>query len=321
MVKRRGKRSERGVALLVVLLGLALMTLIVVDFASESGLGFVSAANQANEIRAYYLARSATGAGLALLAQSARMQMMAQQQQPADSLQDPWAVPFPPLNLDGGQVSLSIVDEARKLNINLLLTNEGQPNQQQLMIFERLFTILGVDPRILPAILDWLDPDSIESPGGGGGETDFYLRLKPPYQARNSPMPTIGDLKMVRGVTDAVFNRIAPFITVMPETQVNANTAPPEVLMALDPQLMEDTKGVKEIIAARMIRPFTQSTDVANLPDIQSFGSRISQLLTTRSQFFTITGIGTYAGARKIVTSTFHREQTGVGTLTVWHEE
>ncbi len=317
MVKRVGKRSERGVALLVVLLGLALMTLIVVDFASESGLGFVSAANQANEIRAYYLARSATGAGLALLGQSARMQMM--EQQPADSLQDVWAAPFPPLNLDGGQVSLSIVDEARKLNINLLITNEGQPNQPQLLMFERLFTVLGVDPRILPAIIDWMDPDSIESPGGA--ESDFYLRLRPPYQARNTPMPTIGDLKMVRGVTDAVFNRIAPFITVMPETQINANTASPEVLMALDPQLMEDTKGVKEIIAARTVRPFTQSTDVANLPSIQSFGTRIAQLLTTRSQFFTITGIGTYAGARKIVTSTFHREQTGVGTLTVWHEE
>ena len=40
MVKRLAK-SERGVALLAVLLGIALMTLIVVDFAMTSGLGFV----------------------------------------------------------------------------------------------------------------------------------------------------------------------------------------------------------------------------------------------------------------------------------------
>jgi general secretion pathway protein K len=316
MVKPK-KRSERGIALLVVLLGLALMTLIVVDFASETGLGFVSAANQSNEIRAYYLARSAIAAGLALLAQSSRMQAMVQQ--PSDSLQDPWAVPFPPLNLDGGQINMSVVDEARKVNINLLITNEGQVNPQQAAIFERLFTVLGVDPRILPAITDWLDPDSIEAPDGA--ESDYYLRLTPPYQARNGPMPTIGDLRMIKGINDAVFNRIAPFITVMPETQVNANTASPEVLMALSPQLMEDPKAVKEILEARLIKPFGASTDVANLPDIQSFGTQLAQVLTTRSQFFTITGVGTYAGARKIVTSTFHREQTGVGTLTVWHED
>jgi general secretion pathway protein K len=314
---RRGKRSQRGIALLVVLLGLALMTLIVVDFASESGLGFVSAANQSNEIRAYYLARSAISAGLALLAQSARMQVNAQQ--PFDSLQDVWAAPFPPLDLDGGQVGLSVVDETRKVNINLLITNDGQVNPAQEQIFERLFTVLGVDPRILPAITDWLDPDSIEAPGGA--ESDYYLRLTPPYQCRNGPMPTIGDLKMVAGVTAAVFNRISPFITVMPETQVNANTASPEVLMALDPELMEEPKLVKEIIAARTLRPFEQVTDMTNLPDISSFATRLNQVLTTRSQFFTITGIGTYAGARKIVTSTFHREQTGVGTLTVWHED
>ena len=304
---------------MVVLLGLALMTLIVVDFASESGLGFALAANQSNEVRAYYLARSAIGVGLALLAQSSRIQAMSQSQQIADTLQDVWAVPFPPLPLDGGQVSLGIVDEARKVDINLLITNKGNVNPQQEQILERLFTILNVDPRIIPAIVDWLDPDSIESPGGA--ESDYYLRLKPPYQARNGPMPTIGDLKMIMGVDDVVFNRISPFLTVMPETQVNANTAPPEVLAALDPQLMEDNQAVKEIIAARAIRPFTAITDVANLVDVTSFGTRLTKVLTVRSQFFTITGAGTYAGTRKIVSATFHRELTGTGTLTAWHED
>ena len=49
------RKKERGVALLAVLLGIALMTLVVMDFAMTSGLGFVSAANQANEMRAGYL--------------------------------------------------------------------------------------------------------------------------------------------------------------------------------------------------------------------------------------------------------------------------
>ena len=62
------RKKDRGVALLAVLLGIALMTLVVMDFAMTSGLGFVSAANQANELRAGYLARSGINVGLGLLA-------------------------------------------------------------------------------------------------------------------------------------------------------------------------------------------------------------------------------------------------------------
>jgi len=110
MVKRL-RKSERGVALLAVLLGIALMTLVVVDFAMTSGLGFVSAANQANELRASYLARSAINIGLALLAADARADLKTPT--PIDTLADVWAVPFPPMQLEGGTVSLSIVEIGR----------------------------------------------------------------------------------------------------------------------------------------------------------------------------------------------------------------
>ena len=124
MVKRLQK-SERGVALLAVLLGIALMTLVVVDFAMTSGLGFVSAANQANELRASYLARSGINVGLGLLAADARAKQ--QEQTPAETLSDPWAVPFPPMPLGGGTVALSIVDEGRKINMNSMIQNNA-PN-------------------------------------------------------------------------------------------------------------------------------------------------------------------------------------------------
>src|ERR1039458_1140126 len=120
------RRSERGVAILAVMLGIALMTLIVVDFAMTSGLGFVSAANQANELRAGYLARSGINIGLALLGGYARSDM--QSKTPSDSFNDVWAAAFPPMSLEGGNVSLSIVDETRKLAINSMVNQAGAPN-------------------------------------------------------------------------------------------------------------------------------------------------------------------------------------------------
>jgi general secretion pathway protein K len=310
-------RNERGVALLAVLMGIALMTLIVVDFAMSAGLGFVSAANQANELRSYYLARSAVNVGLALLAQDTRLD--AQSQTPFDSLEDPWAVPFPPIPVDGGVVALSIVDETRKLSVNSLVDTDGKINQPAMQRMTRLFSILGINPEVLAAIVDWIDPDNIESPGGA--EADYYMGLRPPYQPRNGPMPTIGDLKMVKGINEAAFNRLRPFLTVMPENQINANTAQAEVLASLADELMEDPKIVQAIIEARAVRPFENVTDVTNIPEVGAIGSKLTQGLTTRSQYFTITGVGSFAGARKMITATFHREQAGNGTLASWQEE
>ncbi|WP_333649041.1 type II secretion system protein GspK, partial [Candidatus Binatus sp.] len=135
------------------------------------------------------------------------------------------------------------------------------------------------------------------------------------------PMPTIGDLQMVKGFNEPIFNRVSRFLTVMPEPAVNANTASPQVIAALEPELMEDQKIVQEIVEARIIRPFSQPTDIMNLPGVGPAGQRLSQDLVMRSQFFTINGTGTYAGARKIITATFHRETNGIGTLAAWHED
>jgi general secretion pathway protein K len=311
-------RRERGVALLTVLLGIALMTLIIVDFAMSAGLGFVSAANQANELRAYYLARSGLNVGLALLAQDERTDV--QSQSPVDTLDDSWALPYPVMTLQGGTVSLSIVDETRKLSINAMVDpGNGAPNEPAVLRMERLFTILDVDSKLIPSIVEWISPAN-GSLGSAGA--DYYMGLRPPYQPRGGPMPTIGDLQMVKGVDEAVFNRLRLFLTVMPENQVNANTASPQVLASLEPELMANQKIVEEIVAARAIRPFAKVEDLINdIPGVGPFAPRLKQVLTTRSQFFTIVGMGTYAGARKIVAGTFHRETSGIGTLATWHED
>jgi general secretion pathway protein K len=313
------KAKERGVALLIVILGVALMTLIVVDFCATAALGYLSAANQANELRAYFLARSSVAVGLGLLAEDSRLDTATQT--PYDSLNDVWAVPFPPVNVDGGTASLLIVDEARKLNLNQLVNaNNGQLNPDFAQVLERLFTLIGVDPQIIPAIADWIDADSTPS-GESGAEMDYYMRLIPPYAPRNGPMPTIGDLKMVRGVDDATFNRLLPFVTVEPEMQVNVNTAPPEVLAALSPALFANPDLIKAIVTARMLRPFSNMTDVGNIPGVGQYITDLSKVLTTRSNFFTINGMGTFAGARKMVHATFRRQPNGVGLLIAWQED
>ncbi|MHB8383063.1 MAG: type II secretion system minor pseudopilin GspK [Candidatus Binataceae bacterium] len=312
------KKNEPGIALLVVLMGIALMTLIIVDFSTATALNYLSAANQTNELRSYYLARSAVSVGLGLLAEDSRMDALSQT--PFDALTDVWAMPFPPLPVDGGTVSLSIIDEARKVDLNQLINPQnGQFNQALAAQLVRLFTILGVSPSIIPAIADWINPANIESPGGAG--MDYYMQLIPPYAPRNNPMPTIGDLRLIKGIDEATFNRLIPFVTVYPEPVVNANTAPPEVLASLLPQLMDDPQLVKEIVIARTISPFANTTDIGNLPGLGAVSQALMQVVTTRSTFFTITAMGTFAGSRKLLYSTFRRQGNGTATLMSWQED
>ena len=265
--------------MLAVLLGVALMTLIVVDFAMTSGLGFVSAANQANELRAGYLARSGVNIGLALLAAGRALQRSKAETQAAVRKLE---------RRLGGAVSADAAG-GRQWSRCRSWTKPASCQSMRWSINKR-HSQPGCDCESAAAVhdprresrpdsryhrLDYAEWRQRDRRWRG----DFYMGLKPPYQPRYGPMPTIGDLQMVQGFNEAIFNRVSPFLTVMPRdgdvrtpnnaapaqgntmaaaAQVNANTAPPQVLAALEPELMEDQKIVQEIVEARAIRAVLQ---------------------------------------------------------------
>jgi general secretion pathway protein K len=322
LLKDRRHKNQRGIALLATMLAVSLMTLLVVDFTTSAALGYRSAANQADQLRAYYLARSGIQIGLAILVQDSLNKRLAKQQY--ESLDQVWAQPVSPISVDGGTVSMSIVDEARKLDINKLYDlQKREPSEQITEILVRLLTNIGVSPELLPILIDWLDPDSIES--DGGAEADYYLRLTPPYEPRNGPIPTIGDLRMLKGMDDVTFLRLSPYLTTVEQNSgaccINANTAAPELLAALTPELQNDPDLVKQIVDFRGIRPFAQITDLLNLPGIGVAGEQLKPLLTVNSQFFLITAQGDFAGARKRIYATFRRSLNGTALLINWHED
>src|SRR6266851_6733386 len=162
------RRYRRGVALLATMLAIALMTLLVIDFTTSAALGYRSAANQADELRAYYLARSGVAAGLALLERSALANADTSNGTTAagthDSLDQPWAMPLPPIPLDGGYVTVSIVDEDSKIGVNQLYDfRNRRVDPVWSPIIERLLANIGVTIDLLPILEDWIDPDSVET--------------------------------------------------------------------------------------------------------------------------------------------------------------
>lgn len=93
------------------------------------------------------------------------------------------------------QVRFGLADESGKLNLNAAAKLELEPFDQQTL----LMYLPGMTEDIADAIFDYIDED--EEQRAFGAESKYYETLSPPYSAKNSPLESINELLLVRGVT------------------------------------------------------------------------------------------------------------------------
>ena len=290
---RRSRDNEKGIALLVTLLILVL----VVALANEIfRLGVRAAQTSAygrDSIRCNLLAEAGTGAARIALRQDAR-------DNDYDTLDEFWSRPVPAFELGDGVIRVTVEDEERKLNINLLmLGNRIAADEKRLAQFRLLLTNLGLDPSLADAVVDWLDND--DSPRVGGAESSYYEALPYPYKAKNDLFDTVEELRLVRGFTTEIFEKVRPFVTVTSSGKVNINTAPKEVLMSLSAGEIAaeggaiDESAAEELIAYRLDHPFRKPEDIGAVsPFFQELyrKTRLRDLIETRSTMFHVRSAG-----------------------------
>ncbi len=280
---------DRGVALILVLFMVSLITVLVLRFVIHSREFLKEAEIFQNGTQAYFLARSAIEAGRVALVESSLLGV--QSGQNYTSLNQPWATPL--INYPVGHsgfLSGIIVDEASKLNLNLLAQSGGVPNIHVMVQFTRLFSLLGVNPGVLPSISQWVTP---VPPGGSGGGP--YASMIPSYRLRGGPMSVLSELHQIAGMDETVFRAIEPFVTVASNGQVNVNTASTTVLESLDP-------GITPELASRIVsgRPYSSLSTLSNILGPAIF-SNIQGDLTTQSSIFSIQAVGTVGNTRQAV--------------------
>jgi general secretion pathway protein K len=141
-------------------------------------------------------------------------------------------------------------------------------NKKQLQVLQRLLELLDLDPAIADAVADWIDPDKEKR--DNGAEDGDYEGLDPPYVAANQPLTSITELRLIKGIDAAVYNKLAPYVCVLPSgTALNVNTAAPVVLAALNENLnieqfkksaeeaKESYKDINEFIEANKLAGLT----------------------------------------------------------------
>ncbi len=144
--------------------------------------------------------------------------------------------------VEGGEVTGRVEDLQGLFNLNnLSKTINANGYQRELERFGRLLTVLGINPNLGNAVVDWLDADA-ETSMPDGAEDDYYYGLQPAYRAANTLMSSPSELRLVKGFhEDEIFEALLPFITTLPEaTSININTAPAEVLKSLTTDMTDD---------------------------------------------------------------------------------
>lgn len=296
----RGAKEQRGVALLLALLTMVLLSVIVTEFTFSTQVDYRRAAIWVTSRRAALIADGGVTLAMEVLRQDFSFSN-------TDSLADFWAKDFPRIDTGAGMLSLRIEDEQSRLNLNGLATGALSPPGRQ---FATLLSQLGLDPALVSPLADWVDRNQSAGPGALAAENEWYSGLKPPYQARNGPLRSYAELALVRGFTPEVLGRLRRFVTVLPDadTRVNVNTAPPEVLAVVDPR-MGDSSLIRRIVEMRLATPFTSAASLRAIGGLEAFSDvELDRLFSYASRWFRVRSTGDVDGALRSVEALLRRD-------------
>jgi general secretion pathway protein K len=340
-VRRRAHFTEDGIALIIVMISIFVLTVLAGGFAYSMKVETKLARNANSESELEWLGRSAVECARWELAQQ-----LAISQEQYDALNQVWAggpggigtsnSPLADfkneLEVQDGSAKWTIIDLERKANINT--ASEAILNQAMM--------VMGVDAGqmtpVVNSILDWIDRD--ETPRIQGAESDFYQGLNPPYFAKNGPIDDISELLLIKGAADfyaagdgtvlqpgvynpltSRFNNSANIIAAPPvgltnlftplsNGRININTASAEVLQLIPTVTPEAAQG---IVGARegeddgsgLFGPYRNVGEVRRVPQVSlPMLGAIQQFGAVRSSTFEVHVDAQVAG--------YHRHFVGV---------
>jgi general secretion pathway protein K len=282
--------GERGVALIVVLLVLALLALVVTEFAYSARLEASMVRAYRDTVRARHLAEAGVQQAIREILSQSQIGALDESGQlvfyrvlPGQTT--PTRVPPLPrvrVPLGPGEFSYRITDEASRLNVN-----GGDPVRMN-----RLLDALAVDRSqrdiISDSLQDWRDGNELHR--AHGAESDAYLALPVPYRARNANIQDAAELLQIRGVTPELYYGtggrpgLGSLVTAAALNSVSINAAPPPVLKAVG---LSDAE-VGEVVRTRLRTPY---------PTVP--GRFAGRGLTTGSAIFRIEAEGLIGGVSR----------------------
>jgi general secretion pathway protein K len=243
------RRRQRGVALIIALILVALATILATKLTFD---GFLERRRTIGVLAA----EQALHFGFGAEALAADALMRDAQKSKQTTLAAAWAQPTQPLPItpqddpEGepiGTLQGELEDMRGRFNLNSLAhvivdaklqktVQDPQPLEQ----FQRLLLAVGVETKWAGIARDWIDADDI--PGNpDGAEDQIYTSQVPPYRTGNWPMMSASELMNLPGFGADRYRKIAPYVTALPTAVPNINvcTASGRVLDSLADNMNE----------------------------------------------------------------------------------
>jgi general secretion pathway protein K len=250
-------RRQRGVAVITALLLTTLAISIVASLFWQQQVQVRSMENQRLHLQTKWILRGALDWTTLILFQDGI------DHREYTSLDQVWATPVAETRLDqyverervegedyAASLSGRITDACSRYNLRNLAKTKGRVEEDQVAILGRLLRNVQLDAGLARRIAAYVaagmpvgaEPQGTEPPAA-------------PVTGAPVKILQVDDLLAVQGVTPAIVERLRPFVTVLPETTpVNVNTAPPEVLAAVVPDM--SMSGANTLIVRRKQAPW-----------------------------------------------------------------
>ncbi|MFT4570709.1 MAG: general secretion pathway protein K [Hyphomicrobiaceae bacterium] len=302
--------AERGVALVIALMSMALLTVLVLEFTTTMQVEL----RRTDSWLAGRRARSLAEAGVKLAAQLLELDARLSG---SDTLKEPWATVLPPLATEAGTIFIRIEDEQRRLNLNRLASGVRSTDGQR---FRRVLAELEIGEELAAGVADWIDRNDSVTASPPGAEVLWYAELDPPYVPRNSGLRSFAELALIKGFNPAALRALRPVTSVTggSTSTVNINTVSPELLRLMDPRLDDDVV-VASIVDRRKSAALANEDDLKAIEPLSSRLSvpRLRQLFRYSSDDFRVRATGESGGITRSVEAVLHREHGRV-RITYW---
>jgi len=261
-------RRQNGVALIIVLLIVALVSVLATQMGSRLQLQVKRAANIKDNNQAYWYAM-----GAEQYAQKS-IKVLLENSNGVIHLNQPWSEQFV-YPLAGGGIEAQLSDMHACFNLNALQPETTGSSQQQStqiseqeLAFKRLLANIGSDiptydiDTLTDSLVDWLDTD--DRMNNQGAEDSEYASRQFPYLAANGLMVHESELRMVNGVKMAWFAQLLDMVCVIPgsnEFKINVNTISEENVAVLAATTGLSPSAAQSLIASRDQEGFKSKGD------------------------------------------------------------
>ncbi|NWF97605.1 MAG: type II secretion system minor pseudopilin GspK [Nitrospirae bacterium] len=291
-------KNQKGIALVIVLLVLALLTAMVVEFSYRVYTGTNDLYNWRDSQRLSLLAKSGINLAVRYIKNL------------NDKFTDTVDMSFKePSENFNGEIIIKIEDETGKINLNSLVYPDGRTiNVTAYKSFQKLLELLSLDKTIADRVVDWIDIDTTPCVTGSENMT------------KNSILSSVDELLLINGINRSDYDKLSPYVTVYGTRDnliININTAGEFVLMSLFDQgkgIFPVTKDKANILIQRRKAKSFETYHDFNLEAGTSFSAN---QITDKASIFSIHAIASNGNIKRIIDIVLNKDK---GRIEYWRE-